>query len=404
MNITDTANYKKWINQFEDADKYLAKKLAESICYETYDDVMFGISRYIENLPTSNFPIALYPVFDVPVYNRRLNGQLQQTYKYPFFEETKSVQPNVNVRLNNLGSEAEISHLIRDICKNNSSILNTPTLEELKSKKCHNIYLVNDIAISGEQCIKFFRWFYNNKTIKSWCSNKTIKIYMLIYSASDNAISKLQKERYISQVYVVKSLSYGSIHWDKILSLKLNTLCKKYAKKGKIPQKWAIGFKDSFSLQIFSYKCPNNVPGIIWYNNSKIWIPLIETRPLLQSEFKIETPIFSIEQLYTKLKISIEKKLIFYEKRLPASLIVLSLIYTKRVFNIDFISKYMNLPKYIIESCIKKLIRFNWIDANFHITEEGRIAAKKIRRKKNKPKCIEDNSEIYYPSQLREPD
>lgn len=407
MFIQNLKTYKTWISQFDIKDRQYAELLANSIIYIEESKLKLSLYNEISN-KYGNTKTALYPIIDVPFEEVSLNGEIIKRYKYEFFSE-KSKQPNYQVNLDNTGSESIINYLIRTLSSNNKNFIPAPSLDELLKNKITNIVLINDIASSGKQTLDFFYWFYNNKTIKSWISGKHIQVIILLYTCTEKAYEYILKDKKIKKtktsLNIVQHTSFsGSDLWKSYEDNKIRTICKSYAKKFKLNKNYALGFKKSFSLTIFSYKTPNNVPAILWQKSS-IWNPLIPINPDLSEIPKIDSWLYSFKNLIKKLNINFLFYNIKNEKNKNYKIfLVLSTIKHYRIHNPRIISQYLELSYDDVIKSLNILKHLQLINDNNFINEEGEKVIVKLRNKIIVSNSVDDDDSFYYPLSIRDSD
>lgn len=396
MDSSFIPNYNKWLKQFSPKDQYYAKELVESLVFITHDNFIksmkYDLLDYINKL-TGN--IALFAVRDV---------LLSEEDYFPDYY-TKPIKINNEI---GVGSQGEITHFIRDFCKKynkNNNLYDHPSLNSMKTNKVRNIIFINDIGASGTQIYDFFKFFFRNKTIKSWWSSKLISFHVYSHNLSSQGMHTLvYYNKYIPRDNIFYNIhaSYGAKDWDYKKREKIENLCIKYGNL--IDPSKALGYKDSFSLYIYSHKCPNNVPIIIWGEKENVWIPLMYTRP----DFEISSSFYEsykfIYSLYAKLKIYVKKNSYILRSDTKKSILILKYL-SKFRGNQDSVIKFLDLNKFQWDYYIKELKQFNWLGPNEEITEQGYLVLKKIKKqKKEKTKInIEENYDFYYPSSLQAP-
>lgn len=390
MKLSETSQYKKWISQFPDTDQLLGKLLVESIKY--IDEDTFTKNLY-ETLISSTNPTEFYALYAVREKDTK-----------PFWPMNSSDNPEKVNSIGDIGSEGDLSHLIRDISRKQNNFLESPNIKTMKEKKCRHIIFLDDFSGSGSQINNFIDWFYESKTIKSWLSFGYIDFEVYTYAITDNALKNLQANKKIKKIRYEIIIGKGSPLWTEQEYNAIENFCVKYSKAFDIPENFALGYKDSFSLIIFSHKCPNNVPGILWYSKSrKLFKPLVEYRPNFDFN-KIENLSYSFYEIIRRLHYSFisrqqVKKALNYNKDL---LLVLQFLNTRK-YNEISICKRFNIPIRKIHTVINQLLQNGWIDSQNTITKEGKKVLKYFKKNKKKKHHLEENNDFYYPKNLRAP-
>lgn len=390
MYLSETTQYTKWISQFPDTDKLLGKLLVDSINY--VDEDTFTKNLYKSLISTTNQKdyYALYAV-------RERNNK-------PFWPINNSDNPEKINPSEEIGSEGDLSHFIRDISRKQNNFLDSPSMNKMKDKKVRHIIFVDDFSGSGSQISNFVDWFYESKTIKSWFSFGYIDFEIYLYAITENALKKLQTNKKIKKIQYEIIIGKGSSLWTEQEYNAIENFCIKYSKVFGIPESFSLGYKESFSLIMFSHKCPNNVPGIIWYSKSKKkFIPLVEYRPNFYFN-KIENLLYSFSEIIHRFHYFFEtrkqiKKALNYNMEL---LLILEFL-NKRKYNEVSICKSFNISIGKIHIIINKLLQNGWIDSQNKITKKGKLILKYFKKNEKKKFHLEENNDFYYPKNLRAP-
>lgn len=397
MVLTDLPNFKKWLSQFDDKDKFYAKTLVESLIYISTDEFINSMKKQLDEYIKEkiNEKIAFFAVRDLKYKNNKIDEP-------PYFPDKTSKPNKININMG-VGSPGEVIHFIRDYCKNNPNFFDHPSLNSMKVNKVRHIFFINDIGCSGTQIHDFIDFFLENKTICSWWSSKKIQFHVYSHCLSKQGKSKIGNNKFISKENIISTIKAknGSKEWSKQLKTKINDFCLKYGNK--IDPDTALGYADSFGIYVYSHKCPNNVPNIIWETKNG-WIPLINTRPNFDFISYISNTFLQIQILYKKLIIQIEKKKYLLSPETKKSILVLKYL-QKYKYNKDSITQFLDLNYFQYKYYITELKRFGWIDNDSKITKEGKKVLYLLNKKNiKKSKVVEENSDFYYPTSLQAPD
>lgn len=398
MKTESIPTYKKWLTQFDIADKNYAKLLVESLTYYSTDFMMNSMSKQLEAIIQDiEGNIALFTVRDSP--------KKEDFNNITYFPTDKNTQPD---RINNkrgTGSEGEIAHFIRDFCKRHNNCLDHPSINKMINKNVRQVFLINDTGISGDQIQTFFTWFYSSKTIKSWNSYKLIKISTFVFAITEEAEHLLKRTKGLFSIHNCLYCENGYTKWPEKTTKRIIQLCNKYGQN--LSKKISpLGYNDSFNLTILSHKCPNNTPLIIWCDRNN-WNPLIEPRPNTNFSYNENDVNNFIQELFNKLGRLIKKTNYLLKPETKYSIVILKLIYKNRRYNEKYFSKYLGLNRYQLNYYLTELQNFNWIDKNNNITPQGKKTVNyltKGKKNRNTQSCIDENAEIYYPKSLWAPD
>lgn len=393
MILSDLPNFKKWLTQFDEKDKFYAKTLVNSLIFITTDEfinsMMTDLNNYI-NSKNLKDPIAFYAVRDI------LRNE-------EFYFQNNMDKPNKINNNNGVGSPGEVAHFIRDLCKTNVNYYDHPSINSMKVNKIRHIFFINDIGCSGTQIHDFIFFFLKNKTICSWWSKKLITFHVYTHCLSKQGLSKITNNKFINKKNVIYSVhaNYGSKDWSAKLTKKMEDFCRSYGDK--IDPDTSLGFMDSFGMYVYSHKCPNNVPNIIWETQNN-WIPLINQRPNLDFISKISNAFIQLQILYNEFQIKVQKRKYLLSTETKKSLLVLQQIARYRS-NKYSIMNYLDLNYFQYDFYLTELRRFHWIDFDNKITKEGKNVLKLIKKQnKTKENVIEEINEFYYPKSLQAPD
>lgn len=391
------ANYKEWLNQFDDSDKATAELLVSQLTYIPKKNFDFTVRTLFDANINKDEPTAFYVVRESP-YDKKT-----QLYTEPFWSK-----PDLNpIKVDNLqgtGSEGSLWNLLRDLIKNNPIFLDNPSIEEMREKKCKHIVLLNDFAGTGNQTKLFVHWLYDNKTIKSWISLKYIDIIVLHYATTDIADKLFSNDKIIANHFCAKPIKSATPELSDQQIKMIRYLCEKYGKKIKMNKNWFFGYDDCFLFLFFETSAPNNLPGIIWYSNSN-WKPLIpRKRPdFIQGINFFSKPIKNIINRST-LFIKKEKSINYHEYSTSHKLqmlILQKLQLTK--YNEKRFAYFFDQDIFAIRKCILSLQKNGFIDESLKITKNGKKILHYFIRKIHPIREIENNDEIYYPKSLRAP-
>lgn len=390
MYLSETTQYAKWISQFSDSDKLLGKLLVDSIKY--IDEDTFTRNLY-NNLISKTIQTDFYALYAV-----------RERIDESFWPINKAINPEKINSSDNIGSEGDLSHFIRDVSRRQNNFLDSPSINKMKDKKTRHIIFVDDFSGSGSQINNFIDWFYENKTIKSWFSFGFIDFEVCIYAITENALKKLQANKKISKIKYEIIIGKGSPLWTEQEYTAIENFCFKYSKIFGIPKRFSLGYMESFSLIMFSHKCPNNVPGIIWYSKSKKkFIPLVEYRPNFDFN-KIENLLYSFSEIIHRFHYIFEaRKQVQKALNYNMDLLLILQFLNKRKYNEISICKSFNISIGKIQTIILQLLQNGWIDSQNQITKEGKLILKYFKKKEKKKFHLEENNDFYYPKNLRAP-
>ncbi len=267
-----------WLSQFHESDQDIAKLLLEDLLYISNDQLIDGLYNTITSFAQSKKSdiIALFTA-------RENTGER--------YWRNESKRPlSVSGRLP-LGSEGIIAGLCRDISQSNSKILDHPSIQEMKKSKCRYILIVDDMIGSGTRMEGFVKWLYQNRTIKSWHSLGYINFISCSYAASNIGKNYVLQNKICSDVINYQSVGYGRSIWNNDQKNQIEDLCNRYGSYTSRPS-IPLGYKGAFTAIVFTHKCPNTNPVILWSSKTKSWNAIFSARP----EFILDHKCFNRTQ------------------------------------------------------------------------------------------------------------
>ncbi len=388
--LSETLKGRLWLSQFAGSDIEIAKTLLDDLIYVTNDKFVKELINLITSFVSTNKEaVALFAA-------RENHGE-------PYWRNKSKSPKNIHPT-NSVGSEGMIAHLCRDIASSNHKILNHPSIEEMRDRKCKYLILVDDMIASGTRMHKFSKLLYENRTIKSWHSSKHIKFIGCAYFASIVGEKQVLKGRFFDQVIKVQSNGNGRIFWSKPTKEKVIDLCKNYA--GATSRSyWPLGYDGAFTTMLLPHKCPNTNPAILWASKEKSWNALFDNRPELifhnkpiQDEFYYQSKVLNALGHTNLTKPSFFQKLNKDSRQLIVLLSCIASNHRKE----NILSDMMELPIYVIRQKIEILKLNEWIDSENRISKLGKNLLVSAKRNDciETPK-IELKTEYYYPKNYR---
>ncbi|MEV3819075.1 hypothetical protein RI537_23570 [Aeromonas salmonicida] len=273
-----------WLNQFDELDQETAKLLLNSLTLVSHTEFRRSLEELI--LETSKKvagPIGVYAIRELKKIN--IGSHLRQVI--PFFEQIIISEDGKTVNsvgaTSDQGSEAIVAQIIRQLSKANpQKILNHPSKEVLRAKRCDSLIFVDDYIGSGQRVSDFIDAFWRDKTIVSWLSSKHIKIQVVAYSATEKGLCHLERLKARPELFIYRdSPTIKTLPIKQELKEALFSLCEKYGRKifKKRRNMW-FGFNGGMSSLIFEHGCPNNTPVILWATEDKSekWIGIFPNR------------------------------------------------------------------------------------------------------------------------------
>ncbi|MGM0588694.1 MAG: phosphoribosyltransferase-like protein [Bacteroidota bacterium] len=392
MKLSETEPGKRWVNQFKKPDRMTAKVLLDDLIYISNDELISGlynlVSKYLKKHKEQK--IALFAARE----------NMGNTYWRNRYTPPKNIH-----RTREVGSEGIIANLCRDIAKKNDSVLNHPSIEEMKKHKCQFMFFLDDMIASGTRMIKFSRWLYSNEIIKSWHSYGYVKFVSCSYGASTVGEVSITNDNLIYDIIKCQSNTSGRSIWNDEKNKKIKKLCYEYSKytsKSFFP----LGYKSAFTTMYFDHSCPNTNPSILWASKKNSWEGIFDKRPELV--FKKDISHKNIERVQIEALKSLGQTNLNnpsnFKKLSPKSkqLIVLLSCVARRKNKVNILSDMMELEVTVIRQLIEICIENKWLDPSKRITKSGKqllIAARKNKYIQDYNLSIK--TEFYHPRNYR---
>ncbi len=387
--IAKTQHAQRWLDQFDLGDRPTAKLLLDSILVISNTELIENLTRTLEGFlnDTSKGKIALFVAREV-----KPHPYWQNNTRLSRLDGTSSI-----------GSEGLFAHLIRDISKRNNMFLDHPSLDQMRQNKCRHILCIDDIIGSGKRITEFFNWLYANKTVKSWCSFGYVDMNVCAYAATLLGEKLLKDATCVKRVLIAHAIDRGRSFWTEEQKKQIKDMCEKYGKYTS-RKKMSLGFKNSFTLILFSHKCPNTNPAILWAGSKK-WSALFPARPELDlvDIFKnIKKDISAILKLIgVKLNISSLAWLSLRENEKEEIALLLKLTNVK--YKPKVLSEMFNMSMPEVNMHIAAMKRLKWIGDDCKVTKYGKRMLQLARKRQIVKDEVAEKEDFYYPVSLRAP-
>jgi hypothetical protein len=189
------------------------------------------------------------------------------------------------------GSEDLVFSIVANLLKDpESTIVDHPSLEVLRETRIRQIILLDDSIGSGKRVADFIRRMTSHSSFLSWWSYGKIHLTVIAYSrmveADETIIESLPgSERGLrthpksSKIRIVSNelhrKSFLQKRWGASAQL-IKSLC---LGETRIPSNRRLGYGDSMANVVFYHSVPNNIPGVLWFQNDD-WNALFPARSL----------------------------------------------------------------------------------------------------------------------------
>lgn len=391
----------KWLAQFAIDDHDVARKIVRSLTLVSHIEFERVIQSSLEaQAEKKENPTAFYAIREVDP---------SDSY-FDVYTDSATGEIDALASGADHGSEARIAAIIRNFCKTDPrNLLNHPTLDQMRTKKCRTIILVDDFIGSGERTKEFIAAFWSDPTITSWHSLGYIKIVVVAYSGTDRGVRVVKRHKAKPVIILERSCpTYTEMPWGKQLRKSVMDVCKIYGSKTTAGYWWK-GYGDGMAALVFEHGCPDNTPAILWAPDepAKPWQPLFPNRAILageQSVFPPEIargdPIVTLVDVGQK-KLAQAGQLVRRGKLGETILLILSLL-AKGQRKESALGFATGLNQNQCAEIIDRCIRWGFVTSSRRITARGHAelqAARKNRKIRSTPP--EKGGEDYFPQQLR---
>lgn len=410
-----TEQGKRWVAQFDDMDQGTAILLANSLTLISHTEFRRELEALILGSAANiDGPVALFAVRELPKPTQEETWMMPQGL--PFYSCTSRSEDGRSINsvgaTADLGSEAIIAHMIRQLARGNpAKFINHPTLNEMRDRGCRAVFVVDDFVGSGGRVRSFLDSLWLEPTLKSWWSTKLIGFHVLAYSATDHGTKSLKRLKCSPEICVHRdATSFETLPLSFEKKDLIRKLCRDYgARVLKRRKNMWFGYKQGMCSIVFEHGCPNNTPAILWdmKDGTPNWAGLFPHRT-------ISSEIASVFPLEIARGDSVSTLMNMGQTKLAKSgalsrtgeagqviLIVLALIakgHRKRA-TICFAT---GLNTKDCERIIERCIKWKFVTPQRRLTPRGLAeldAARKFRAQSQT--SLDRGSDYYYPQQLR---
>lgn len=406
LRLPNTDRGKAWLAQFDLEDQENAARLLSALTLVSHS----AFERALKSLILSEAariagPVALYAT-------RELDEGI--SYYEAMANPNDPMAPLDAVsRGADLGSEARIAAIIRNLCKSDpEKLLNHPSLEMLRATRAKTIIVVDDIVGSGKRTANFIKAMWRSKSVMSWHSRHKIKFVALAYTAMRIGIGQVCGLKCKPKVALVRDCpTFSDIPWHNDIEVAIRALCNHYGRQTSRPG-MRLGFKKTMAALIFEHGCPNNAPSILWapVSEGTVWCPMFPDRTVLleessafPSDIMARDPIAILTELADDEEPELPPAILGKSVLGLTTTMVLALI-ARGIRSRAALSYATGYDAIECASLLDRCVERGYLTATLRLTSDGRAELKEelrpVRRSKWVPQRGEDG---YYPQQLRGP-
>lgn len=406
LRLPNTDRGKAWLAQFDADDQENAARLLGALTLVSHS----AFERAVTSLILSEAaricgPVALYAT-------RELGDDL--SYYEAMANPNDAMAPLDAVgRGADLGSEARIAAIIRNLCKGDpEKLLNHPSLEMLRATKAKAIIVVDDIVGSGKRTAGFIRAMWRSESVMSWHSRHQIKFVALAYTATRMGKGLVSGLKCKPKVALVRECpTFGEIPWHGDIEEAITALCNRYGRRTS-RRGMRFGFKKTMAALVFEHGCPNNAPSILWapVGEDSDWQPMFPDRTVLFEEASAFPPDITARDpvaMLTELAGDAEPELppaILGESVLGLTTTMVLALVASGIRSRAALSYATGYDALECASLLDRCVARGYLTATLRLTSEGRAELKEEIRPAERSKWVPQRGEdSYYPQQLRGP-
>lgn len=272
--ISNMSEIQDWLSQFKENDRSTAESLLLRLKFISRDIYAEWLLSKLEEL-TSLKKVGVFAV-------RKLNDGES------VWDENNTGQKSSCSQ----GSEDLVLSIISQAKKLHPDIyFDHPSIYDIRARRVHHIVLLDDSTGSGKRVSKYLKSMSSNKTLLSWLSGGFITIHVVSYARTIQAEKVIRKRfpgsshgkrvRKISDKLIFDSLvRYDGKELQHRWGVDYERIVALSDREKKVPKALRRGFGKVMANIIFFHSVPNNIPGILYYNESVEWKPLFPNRVL----------------------------------------------------------------------------------------------------------------------------
>ncbi|MGX7345449.1 phosphoribosyltransferase-like protein [Acetobacter pasteurianus] len=406
LRLPNTQKGKEWLSQFDLLDRENAARLLGALTLVSHS----AFERALQSLVLSeaekvNGPVALYAVREIDKGVSYFEAMANP--------DDPLASLDAVARGSDLGSEARIAAIIRNICKTKpEKLLNHPSLEKLRTTRAKAIIVVDDIIGSGKRSAGFISAMWRSKSVMSWYSRHEIQFVALAYTATQFGAEQVCKLGCCPKVVLVRDCpTFNDIPWHNDIESAIVALCKNYGQRTSRPR-MKLGFKKTMAALVFEHGCPNNTPSILWapISEKSTWQPMFPDRtvPLEQtSAFPPDVMARDRIAMLTELSGDEEAELptaILGESALGMTTVTVLALVASGIRSRAALSYATGYDAKDCTELLNRCVERGYLTGTLRLTPAGRAELNEQIRPSERSKWVPQRGEDdYYPKQLRGP-
>lgn len=403
LRLPNTSAGKNWLGQFDVEDQETATRFLGALTLVSHS----AFERELQSLVLSEAnqidgPVALYATREI---------EADTDYFATMADPDNPMAPLDAVAGGaDLGSEARIAAIIRNLCKTEpAKLLNHPSLEMMRTTRTKAIFSIDDIIGSGKRTAGFLKAMWHSESVMSWHSRHQIRFTAIAYSGTVGGIASVRALRSRPDVVIVRDCpTFDALPWHDDIGDAIKKLCNRYGRRTSRPG-MRLGFKQTMAALVFEHGCPNNTPSILWAPTieGKDWRPLFPDRTVLPGAASAFPP-----DIMARDPVVIFKDLAGQEAEVPPAILgeaplgittmtILALV-AKGVRSRTALSYVTGYDARECGALLDRCIARGYLTASLRLTAAGRAELDASGRRGAKFNRVPPRGEdAYYPEQLR---
>lgn len=290
MSLSQTEFSRDWLEQFSEAERPVAARLADAVMLVSYDALYRGLRLLLDEVISNRDegdqerPIALFAERAVATRDTEDGGEEILPF-FPGTEEGRATGAGmppivVDPTDQEVGSEGAIANFITGYERlHRNRVLSHPGPDALRTRRVSHIVIVTDFIGSGNRVWEMLQAFWRVATIRSWHSYGFVRFAVVAYSGTEDGLKLVRSHRSGPNVLVVHACPTIFTAFVGAERNAIEALCRAYPHKIRRP----FGYGKAGALIAFSHGMPNNAPPIL-HSNKNGWEPLFINRSALGAD------------------------------------------------------------------------------------------------------------------------
>lgn len=404
LRLPNTQAGQAWLDQFDEEDRELAKRLLSALTLVSQSAFERALQRLLlAEAAEIDGPVALYATRELAP---------DADYFHDMADPADPMAPLDAVGSGaDLGSEARIAAIVRNLCKTApEKLLSHPSLETLRAERVRTIFTIDDIIGSGKRTASFLQAMWRSRSLMSWHSRGHVRFVALAYSATTIGEERVRALSSKPRIIAVRDCpTFDVLPWNGEIVEVMRALCNRYGRRTSRPG-MRLGFQKTMAALVFEHGCPNNTPSILWapVSDKSEWKPLFPDRTVLPEAASAFPP-----DIMARDPIALLSDLTGEETEIPLALLseppignMTTIVLALAAAGVRSRSALSYATGYDIRACtalIDRCVARGYLTATLRLTAAGRAELNETGWPTTPKRVSPRGEDGYYPSQLRRP-